>query len=145
MNADRLLVHYEKIADSPDAIPRLRCFILDLAVRGKLVPQDPAEEPASELLKRIAAEKARLVKAGKSESKKIVISAAVDDSSCYLRSLPVGLEAWCSRCNYGRRKRHLPIDAENCRCRNIDTVRWLTPESQADSRSNSVMERSFRA
>lgn len=65
MNAERLLRHYKQIADAPDAIARLRRFILDLAVRGKLVPQDPADEPASELLKRIAAEKARLVKAGK--------------------------------------------------------------------------------
>ena len=63
MNADRLLGHYEQIADAPDAVQRLRRFILDLAVRGKLVEQDPADEPASELLKRIAEEKARLVKA----------------------------------------------------------------------------------
>jgi len=63
MNADRLLEHYERIADAPDAIPRLRQFILDLAVRGKLVPQDPNGEPASDLLNRIAKEKARLVKA----------------------------------------------------------------------------------
>lgn len=64
MTPERLLAHYEKIADAPDAIARLRRFILDLAVRGKLVPQNPSDEPASELLKRIAAEKARLVKAG---------------------------------------------------------------------------------
>ena len=64
MNADRLLAHYEQIADAPDAIARLRRFILDLAVRGKLVPQDANDEPASELLKRIGREKARLVKAG---------------------------------------------------------------------------------
>jgi type I restriction enzyme S subunit len=64
MNADRLLAHYEKIADAPDAIAHLRRFILDLAVRGKLVPQDSNEEPASELLKRIVKEKARLVEAG---------------------------------------------------------------------------------
>ena len=64
MNADRLLTHYEQIADAPDAIARLRRFILDLAVRGKLVPQEAKDEPASELLKRIAKEKARLVKAG---------------------------------------------------------------------------------
>lgn len=64
MNAERLLAHYERFADAPDAIARLRRFVLDLAVRGKLVPQDAGDEPASELLKRIAAEKARLVKAG---------------------------------------------------------------------------------
>ena len=65
MNADRLLAHYERIADAPDAIARLRRFILDLAVRGKLVEQDPNDEPATELLKRIGVEKTRLVKAGK--------------------------------------------------------------------------------
>jgi len=59
MNAERLLAHYHEIADAPDAIGRLRRFILDLAVRGKLVPQDPKDEPTSELLKRIAKEKAR--------------------------------------------------------------------------------------
>lgn len=53
MNAERLLAHYEQIADSPDAISRLRRFILNLAVRGKLVPQNPKDEPSSELLKRI--------------------------------------------------------------------------------------------
>lgn len=64
MNTDRLLRQYETIADAPDAIARLRWFVLDLAVRGKLVPQDPKDEPASELLKRIEQEKARLAKAG---------------------------------------------------------------------------------
>ena len=43
----------------------LRQKILDLAIRGKLVPQDPTDEPASELLKKIKAEKDALVKAGK--------------------------------------------------------------------------------
>jgi type I restriction enzyme S subunit len=64
MNAERLLRHYERIADAPDAIARLRQFILDLAVRGKLVSQDQSDEPAVELLQRIAAEKARLAKTG---------------------------------------------------------------------------------
>lgn len=65
MNTDQLLAHFTQVADAPDAIPRLRQFILDLAVRGKLVPQDPNDEPASELLKRVKKEKARLVKAKK--------------------------------------------------------------------------------
>jgi type I restriction enzyme S subunit len=45
-------------------IDRLRSLILDLAVRGKLVAQDVADEPASTLLKKIGAERARLTKAG---------------------------------------------------------------------------------
>lgn len=51
-------------------IKKLRELILELAVRGKLVPQDPNDEPASELLKRIAAEKAELVKQGKMKKQK---------------------------------------------------------------------------
>ena len=50
---------------------KLRQKILDLAIRGKLVPQDPNDEPASVLLERIRAEKERLIKEGKiKESKK---------------------------------------------------------------------------
>ncbi|MBO3762572.1 restriction endonuclease subunit S [Ciceribacter sp. L1K22] len=77
MNAERLLQHYEQIAYAPDAIARLRRFILDLAVRGKLVPQSFGDEPASELLKRIAEEKARLLKAGEIRTPK-PFSAVVD-------------------------------------------------------------------
>jgi type I restriction enzyme S subunit len=53
MNADRLLALFEQISEAPDAILRMRRFILDLAVRGKLVEQDPEDEPAEELLKRL--------------------------------------------------------------------------------------------
>ncbi len=91
MNADQLLAHYEQIADAPDAIPRLRRFILDLAVRGKLVVQDPVDEPASELLKRIAAEKARLLKAGKF---KTLDSNPARDSAIFPFSLPASW-TWC--------------------------------------------------
>ena len=43
MNAERLLAQFERISEAPDAIARLRRFILDLAVRGKLVEQDPED------------------------------------------------------------------------------------------------------
>ena len=57
---------------------KLRQKILDLAIRGKLVPQDPNDEPASVLLERIRAEKEQLIKEGKiKRSKK---SAATDKS-----------------------------------------------------------------
>src|SRR5690625_901855 len=59
INAERLLELYDRVADAPNAVARLRRFVLDLAVRGKLVPQDPSDEPAEELLKRIEAEKKR--------------------------------------------------------------------------------------
>ncbi|NOV30562.1 restriction endonuclease subunit S [Methylomonas sp. ZR1] len=52
-------------AASVYGIKKLRELILELAVRGKLVPQDANDEPACELLKRIQAEKARLIAEGK--------------------------------------------------------------------------------
>lgn len=58
------------LAGAPNGIKKLRELILELAVRGKLVPQDPGDEPASELLKRIAEEKARLVAEGKIKKQK---------------------------------------------------------------------------
>lgn len=60
MNAERLLAHFDRLGNAPDAIPRLRRFVLDLAVRGKLVEQDQADEPATALLKRIASRKIAL-------------------------------------------------------------------------------------
>lgn len=43
LTADRLLALYDRVAEAEDAIPRLRRFVLDLAVRGKLVEQDPSD------------------------------------------------------------------------------------------------------
>lgn len=83
--------------------------ILDLAIRGKLVPQDPTDEPASELLKKIKAEKEALVKAGKIKKDKHESFIFKGDDNCYhenivgkvtditdeiLFDLPVGWE-WC--------------------------------------------------
>ena len=51
-------------------IGKLRGLILDLAVRGMLVPQDSNDGPASELLKKIAAESSKLIKQGKLKKQK---------------------------------------------------------------------------
>ena len=51
-------------------IKKLRELILELAVRGLLVPQDPNDEPASKLLKKIAAKKAQMVKDGRIKKSK---------------------------------------------------------------------------
>ena len=53
MNAAILFKHFNRISEAHDAPSKLKRFILDLAFRGKLVDQDPRDEPASELLKRI--------------------------------------------------------------------------------------------
>ncbi|WP_170346243.1 restriction endonuclease subunit S [Ruegeria atlantica] len=72
MNAERLLEVYEKISEAPDAIGRLRRFVLNLAVRGKLVEQDTGEEPASLQCGRIAAAKAQLALKERKARKKLV-------------------------------------------------------------------------
>ena len=60
----RIRAHFDLLYDAPETVGELRQAILQLAVRGKLVPQDPSDEPASVLVERIAAEKRRLVEAG---------------------------------------------------------------------------------
>ncbi|MGV6986628.1 restriction endonuclease subunit S [Providencia hangzhouensis] len=70
-------------------IKKLRELILELAVRGKLVPQDPNDEPASKLLKRIAAEKAELVKQGKIKKQKPLPEISEDEKPF---ELPEGWE-----------------------------------------------------
>jgi type I restriction enzyme S subunit len=75
MNAAQVLDHFDRISDAPDAIPRLRRFILDLAVRGKLVEQDPNDEPVSELLKRIHQHKVQCESRRRGNNTKITFAA----------------------------------------------------------------------
>jgi type I restriction enzyme S subunit len=89
MTPQLLLQHFDRIGEAPEAIPRLRRFILDLAVRGKLVEQDPRDEPASELFKRIQLEKIRLFKAG--EVRKEKFQPLVEENEVHF-PLPVGWE-----------------------------------------------------
>lgn len=66
----RIAGHFDTLFTTEESIAQLKQTILQLAVMGKLVPQDPNDEPASELLKKIAAEKAKLVKEGKIKKEK---------------------------------------------------------------------------
>jgi type I restriction enzyme S subunit len=79
-----LLSNLNLLAQAPGGVARLRELILTLAVQGKLVPQDAKDEPASELLKKIRAEKDRLIAEGKIKRDKPL--AEIDDGK-----LPCGL------------------------------------------------------
>ena len=73
-------------------ISNVKSKILDLAIRGKLVPQDPNDEPASVLLERIKAEKEELIKQGKiKRDKKESVIFKGDDNS-YYQNLPENWE-----------------------------------------------------
>ena len=79
------------------SISNTKSKILDLAIRGKIVPQDPNDEPASVLLERIRAEKEELIKHGKiKRDKKESVIFKGDDNSYYLRTGGVeeSLEDW---------------------------------------------------
>jgi len=70
MALDLLFPNFDELIRKPEDVQRLNEAILQLAMQGKLVAQDPNDEPAGELLKRIEAEKKRLVqerKIGKSK------------------------------------------------------------------------------
>ena len=98
---DMLLPLAGQIEENREELKRLVSFlkskILDLAIRGKLVPQDPNDEPASVLLERIRTEKEELIKQGKiKRDKKESIIFRGDDNSYYLRTGEVeeSLENW---------------------------------------------------
>ena len=79
MNPAQFLTQFDRISDAASAIPRLRRFNFDLAVRGKLVEQDPRDEPASELLKRIQVVKLRLEKEGKIRKQQSLLQLGPDE------------------------------------------------------------------
>ncbi len=70
MNLNLLLQHFDELIVSRSQVKELRQAILQLAVQGKLVPQDYKDEPAAELLQKIAAEKKKLIAAGKIKREK---------------------------------------------------------------------------
>lgn len=97
MTAEIFLDELEVIADAAEGISAIRKKILDLAFRGLLVPQDPADEPASVLLERMTVEQKRLVKEKKIRKQKIPTMTKGDQ---YLFDIPTGW-AWSNLGNVG--------------------------------------------
>lgn len=64
MNTNLVLEYFDQAAEAPDAVPRLRQLILDLAVRGRLVPQRAEDPPAELLLKHVDSRASGLVESG---------------------------------------------------------------------------------
>jgi type I restriction enzyme S subunit len=85
----RVAQHFDLLAGRPAAIDALEQTLLQLAVRGLLVPQDPTDEPASVLLARIRTEKDRLIAAGQIKRDK-PLPPITDEEKPF--ELPVGWE-----------------------------------------------------
>ena len=85
----RVAQHFDLLLDRPAAIDALEQTLLQLAVRGLLVPQDPTDEPASALLQKIRAEKDRLIATGQIKRDK-PLPPITDEEKPF--ELPVGWE-----------------------------------------------------
>ncbi len=111
----------------------LRQKILDLAIHGKLVPQDPNDEPASVLLERIKAEKERLIKEGK--IKRTKRSKAACDKPHYPFELPKG---WCwttlgEISNYGT--------TINIQVENIEKNEWILELEDVEKETANIIQK----
>ncbi|EJG0589893.1 restriction endonuclease subunit S [Vibrio vulnificus] len=85
-NWARISEHFDTLFTTEESIDQLKQTILQLAVMGKLVPQDPSDEPAAKLLKRIAEEKAQLVKEKKIKKQKALPPISEDEKPFELPS-----------------------------------------------------------
>nr|WP_255251900.1 restriction endonuclease subunit S [Nitrosomonas ureae] len=88
-NWQRIAAHFDTFFTTEASIDALKQTLLQLAVMGKLVPQDPNDEPASELLKRIQAEKDKLIAEGKIKKDKPLLPISDEEKSF---ELPRGWE-----------------------------------------------------
>jgi len=91
MAQSMILAEFEKLVRTPADVARLNEAILELAVRGRLVAQDPSDEPASALLARIRAEKTRLEEAGEIRKAKPLAKVKAEEMPF---ALPDGW-VWC--------------------------------------------------
>jgi type I restriction enzyme S subunit len=135
-------------------IVKAKAKILDLAIRGQLVSQDPTDEPASVLLERIRAEKEELVQQGKiKRDKKESVIFRGEDNSYYLRTgeLVESLEGWAFEdlpdswsvcclgdlCDYG--------NCTNVDTADIDDSAWMLDLEDIEKDSGVVLQKVRKA
>ena len=136
-----LLSNLELLATAPGGVAKLRELILTLAVQGKLVPQDPADEPTSVLLQKIRAEKDRLIAEGKIKRDKSLAEIEEEEKPF---ELPQGWEwgrlgdicAYIQRGKgpvYAESSEHRVVSQKCVRWHGLDLApaRFVTPESLA--------------
>jgi type I restriction enzyme S subunit len=143
MDLTTFFEHFDTLAEAPNGIQRLRELILDMAVRGKLVPQDPADEPAAHLLKWIEQERQLLIK--KKVTRKREINPILKDEQPY--EIPVSWE-WVMLCSIAHdlgQKRpddffsYIDVSAINNGV--VDSVVSVVSPDEAPSRARKIVER----
>ena len=140
MNADRLLAHYEAIAEASDAILRLRRLVLELAVRGKLVPQDPKDEPATTLLDRMLLAKSDQTGSGRSRPFEKSLSISMSEIPIHTPATWV----WARLCDIGRVSGGMTPSMGRSEYWDGNIV-WLSPKDiKADELSDSELKISAR-
>jgi type I restriction enzyme S subunit len=123
MDEQTFFENFAHFADAPNGVQKLRDLILQLAVQGKLVPQDPKDEPASKLLERIRAEKARLVKEKVIRKSDPLPPVKADEALC---ELPQGWE-WVRFGDLGRILGGGTPSSDNPEYFTASGIPWLTP------------------
>ena len=146
MDLNILFENYDLLMDSPNGTPKMRELILQLAVQGKLVDQDPNDEPAGELLKRIKAEKEKLIAEGKIKKQKPLPPIAEDEIPY---ELPRGWE-WVRMkkiaYNMGQKKpdkrfTYIDVTAINKEKGTISNQVKILEPSEAPSRARKIVQK----
>lgn len=129
MTPQDLIAAFDTLAEAPEGVTRLRELVLQLAVRGKLVPQDPEDEPAGALLAGFGAARQQLIAAGQINKPRhpegVPLQEApfeVPDSWCWVRLGDVGAIVGGGT----------PKSGESSYWSDSSEIPWLTP---ADMRS----------
>ena len=127
-------------------VTAIKSKILDLAIRGKLVPQDPNDEPASVLLERIREEKEELIKQGKIKRDKMESVIFKGDDNSYYQDLPNGWSV-CKLCeiSYFERGITFPASAKEAAPtgRNIACARTANVQDSFDISNLIYVDKSF--
>ena len=125
------LSHLPALTTRPDQIKQLRQTILNLAVRGRLVPQDPSDEPASELLKRIGTWKAQPARLGRSKGDTKITPVYADDAPFPLPSTWIWAPLGAVH-NLARRRAHSSLKRRTKRSREGLRLLWSIGRHRQD-------------
>ncbi len=135
MTGQDLIAAFEAVAEAPEGVTRLRELILELAVRGRLVPQDPSDEPASRLVPRLAVCMGQLVGRGDINQPRHPMGIPVDQAPYELPDTWIWLRVGDIGAVVGG---GTPKSGESRYWADSDGIPWLTPADMRGQESRYV-------